>query len=150
MSEGGCEVETINVKSQISSVTFQPLWSGNYEFVAVAQRTGEADKPSNVVKSDGYVLAVKKPVITWAQNKGNGDVYLDWVNIPDANTYAVAYKEAGTDNLHMLKKHFLRHAAYTLKGLTPDKTYTIRVEAKRASDGFVSFDEKRHHCYSRC
>ena len=143
MLEGGCEVETINVKSQISSVTFQPLWSGNYEFVAVAQRTGEADKPSNVVKSDGYVLAVKKPVITWAQNKGNGDVYLDWVNIPDANTYAVAYKEAGTDTFTYVEKALSADdAAYTLKGLTPDKTYTIRVEAKRASDGFVSFDEK--------
>ena len=34
------------------------------------------------------VYAVRKPVITWAQNKGNGSVYLDWVNIEDADSYA--------------------------------------------------------------
>ena len=62
----------------------------------VAQRTGEADKASEVYTYKDYVLAVKKPVITWAQNKGNGDVYLDWINIEDADSYSVAYKEYGS------------------------------------------------------
>ena len=35
MLEGGCEVSTINVKAQADSVTFTPLWSGDYTFTAV-------------------------------------------------------------------------------------------------------------------
>ena len=32
------------------------------------------------------------PTITWAENKGNGEVYLDWVNISDAKDYTLTYK----------------------------------------------------------
>ena len=44
MLEGGCEVSTINVKAQADSVTFTPLWSGDYTFTAVAQRVGSDRK----------------------------------------------------------------------------------------------------------
>ena len=46
MLEGGYEVSTVNVKAQTDSVTFTPLWSGDYTFTAVAQRVGAADKSS--------------------------------------------------------------------------------------------------------
>ena len=96
MLEGGYEVSTVNVKAQTDSVTFTPLWSGDYTFTAVAQRVGAADKSSGAYSYGAYTLAVRKPVITWAQNKGNGSVYLDWVNIEDADSYAVSYREAGS------------------------------------------------------
>ncbi len=103
--EGGYEVSTVNVKAQTDSVTFTPLWLGDYTFTAVAQRVGAADKSSGAYSYGAYTLAVRKPVITWAQNKGNGNVYLDWVNIEDADSYAVSYRKLEAQViLHMLLK----------------------------------------------
>jgi hypothetical protein len=141
MLESGYEVSTQTVSSQkTTTVTFQPLWSGNYTFVAVAQRTGEADKSSEVISYDNYTLAVQKPVISWAQNKGNGSVYLDWVNISDADSYVVSYKEAGSEAAYTTAATLSgSEGNYTLTGLTAGKTYEVKVEAVRNSDGFVAY-----------
>ena len=142
MLESGYEFSTINVTSQKSQVIFQPLWSGNYTFVVTAQRTGEADKVSEVFKYDNYVLAVKKPVITWAQNKGNGSVYLDWVNIEDADSYKVSYKEAEANDYTVAATLTGDQGDYALTGLTAGKIYDIKIEATRNSDNFTSFATK--------
>lgn len=106
----------------------------------VAQRYGEADKASEVYTYKDYVLAVKKPVITWAQNKGNGDVYLDWINIEDADSYSVAYKESGSTADYTVVESALSAETgnYTLTGLTAGKSYDIQIKALRKSDGFES------------
>ncbi len=140
MLEGGYEVSTVNVKAQTDSVTFTPLWSGDYTFTAVAQRVGAADKSSGAYSYGAYTLAVRKPVITWAQNKGNGNVYLDWVNIEDADSYAVSYREAGStgDFTYAVKDLKASQADYTVTGLEAGKSYEFKVEAIRNSDGFVA------------
>lgn len=140
MLEGGYEVSTVNVKAQTDSVTFTPLWSGDYTFTAVAQRVGAADKSSGAYSYGAYTLAVRKPVITWAQNKGNGNVYLDWVNIEDADSYAVSYREAGStgDFTYAVKDLAASQADYTVTGLEAGKSYEFKVEAIRNSDGFVA------------
>lgn len=140
MLEGGYEVSTVNVKAQTDSVTFTPLWSGDYTFTAVAQRVGAADKSSGAYSYGAYTLAVRKPVITWAQNKGNGSVYLDWVNIEDADSYAVSYREAGStgDFTYAVKDLKASQADYTVTGLEAGKSYEFKVEAIRNSDGFVA------------
>lgn len=140
MLEGGYEVSTVNVKAQTDSVTFTPLWSGDYTFTAVAQRVGAADKSSGAYSYGAYTLAVRKPVITWAQNKGNGNVYLDWVNIEDADSYAVSYREAGStgDFTYAVKDLKASQADYTVTGLEAGKNYEFKIEAIRNSDGFVA------------
>lgn len=140
MLQSGYEVSTVNVTAQKSQVTFSPYRSGTYTFVVVAQRTGEADKASEVYTYKDYVLAVKKPVITWAQNKGNGDVYLDWINIEDADSYSVAYKESGSTADYTVVESALSAETgnYTLTGLTAGKSYDIQIKALRKSDGFES------------
>lgn len=140
MLEGGYEVSTVNVKAQTDSVTFTPLWSGDYTFTVVAQRVGAADKSSGAYSYGAYTLAVRKPVITWAQNKGNGSVYLDWVNIEDADSYAVSYREAGStgDFTYAVKDLAASQADYTVTGLEAGKSYEFKVEATRNSDGFVA------------
>lgn len=140
MLEGGYEVSTVNVKAQTDSVTFTPLWSGDYTFTVVAQRVGAADKSSGAYSYGAYTLAVRKPVITWAQNKGNGSVYLDWVNIEDADSYAVSYREAGStgDFTYAVKDLKASQADYTVTGLEAGKSYEFKVEAIRNSDGFVA------------
>ena len=140
MLEGGYEVSTVNVKAQTDSVTFTPLWSGDYTFTAVAQRVGAADKSSGAYSYGAYTLAVRKPVITWAQNKGNGSVYLDWVNIEDADSYAVSYREAGStgDFTYAVKDLAASQADYTVTGLEAGKSYEFKIEATRNSDGFVA------------
>ena len=87
-----------------------------------------------------YTLAVRKPVITWAQNKGNGNVYLDWVNIEDADSYAVSYREAGStgDFTYAVKDLAASQADYTVTGLEAGKSYEFKIEATRNSDGFVA------------
>ena len=140
MLQDGLEVSTQTFTKQASTATFAPYRSGTYTFVVVAQRTGEADKASEVYTYKDYVLAVKKPVITWAQNKGNGDVYLDWINIEDADSYSVAYKESGSTADYTVVESALSAETgnYTLTGLTAGKSYDIQIKALRKSDGFES------------
>ena len=140
MLQDGLEVSTQTFTKQADTATFAPYRSGTYTFVVVAQRTGEADKASEVYTYKDYVLAVKKPVITWAQNKGNGDVYLDWINIEDADTYSVAYKESGSTADYTVVESALSAETgnYTLTGLTAGKSYDIQIKALRKSDGFES------------
>ena len=140
MLQDGLEVSTQTFTKQADTATFAPYRSGTYTFVVVAQRTGEADKASEVYTYKDYVLAVKKPVITWAQNKGNGDVYLDWINIEDADSYSVAYKESGSTADYTVVESALSAETgnYTLTGLTAGKSYDIQIKALRKSDGFES------------
>ena len=140
MLQDGLEVSTQTFTKQASTATFAPYRSGTYTFVVVAQRYGEADKASEVYTYKDYVLAVKKPVITWAQNKGNGDVYLDWINIEDADSYSVAYKESGSTADYTVVESALSAETgnYTLTGLTAGKSYDIQIKALRKSDGFES------------
>ncbi|MDO5403193.1 MAG: right-handed parallel beta-helix repeat-containing protein [Eubacteriales bacterium] len=134
MLENGYEVTTQTFKSQKDVAVFTPLWSGNYTFVAVAQRTGSPDKASAVVAKDNYVLAVKKPVIEMAQNMGNGQLYIDWLNIEDADNFTVEYKAADATD-YTVADQANTAGNITLTGLTAGN-YDVRITANRA-DGQV-------------
>ena len=95
------------------------------------------DKASDVYEVKDFVLGVKMPTITWAENKGNGEVYLDWVNISDAKDYTLTYKVKGSDESTAVKIDGITEGDYTVKNLTVGSTYVFSVVANRA-DGYCS------------
>ena len=120
-----------------ATVNFTAHESGDYTFVATAQRLGCADKASDVYEVKDFILGVKMPTITWAENKGNGEVYLDWVNISDAKDYTLTYKVKGSDESTAVKIDGITEGDYTVKNLTVASTYEFSVVANRA-DGYCS------------
>ena len=120
-----------------ATVNFTAHESGDYTFVATAQRLGCADKASDVYEVKDFILGVKMPTITWAENKGNGEVYLDWVNISDAKDYTLTYKVKGSDESTAVKIDRITEGDYTVKNLTVGSTYEFSVVANRA-DGYCS------------
>ena len=120
-----------------ATVNFTAHESGDYTFVATAQRLGCADKASDVYEVKDFILGVKMPTITWAENKGNGEVYLDWVNISDAKDYTLTYKVKGSDESTAVKIDGITESDYTVKNLTVGSTYEFSVVANRA-DGYCS------------
>ena len=96
-----------------ATVNFTAHESGDYTFVATAQRLGCADKASDVYEVKDFILGVKMPTITWAENKGNGEVYLDWVNISDAKDYTLTYKVKGSDESTAVKIDGITEGDYT-------------------------------------
>ena len=120
-----------------ATVNFTAHESGNYTFVATAQRLGCADKASDVYEVKDFVLGVKMPTITWAENKGNGEVYLDWVNISDAKDYTLTYKVKGSDESTAVKIDGITEGDYTVKNLAVGSTYEFSIVANRA-DGYCS------------
>ena len=120
-----------------ATVNFTAHESGDYTFVATAQRLGCADKASDVYEVKDFILGVKMPTITWAENKGNGEVYLDWVNISDTKDYTLTYKVKGSDESTAVKIDGITEGDYTVKNLTVGSTYEFSVVANRA-DGYCS------------
>ena len=120
-----------------ATVNFTAHESGDYTFVATAQRLGCADKASDVYEVKDFVLGVKMPTITWAENKGTGEVYLDGVNISDAKDYTLTYKVKGSDESTAVKIDGITEGDYTVKNLTVGSTYVFSVVANRA-DGYCS------------
>ena len=120
-----------------ATVNFTAHEGGDYTFVATAQRLGCADKASDVYEVKDFILGVKMPTITWAENKGNGEVYLDWVNISDAKDYTLTYKVKGSDESTAVKIDGITEGDYTVKNLTVGSTYEFSVVANRA-DGYCS------------
>ena len=120
-----------------ATVNFTAHESGDYTFVATAQRLGCADKASDVYEVKDFILGVKMPTITWAENKGNGEVYLDWVNISDAKDYTLTYKVKGSDESTAVKIDGITEGDYTVQNLTVGSTYEFSVVANRA-DGYCS------------
>ena len=125
-----------------ATVNFTAHESGDYTFVATAQRLGCADKASDVYEVKDFILGVKMPTITWAENKGNGEVYLDWVNISDAKDYTLTYKVKGSDESTAVKIDGITEGDYTVKNLTVGSTYEFSVVANRA-DGYCSAVSER-------
>ncbi len=138
MLENGFEFASKEVKSVLqTSVSFTPIWSGDYTFKVIAHRSGEADKVSAEYAYNGYVLPVKKPIVEMSQNRGNGVVYLDWINVEAADTYNVYYKlDSASDYTTYVTDSADAHAEIT--GLTVDTVYDFKIEAVRNSDNFVA------------
>lgn len=138
MSENGYEFATVKVAAQsTTSVSFTPIWSGDYTFKAIAQRNGEADKVSEEYTVAGYTLPVKKPIVELAQNRGNGTVYLDWLNVEYADVFNVAYKETGAADYTVFASETTKADA-TIEGLTAGKSYDFKIEAVRLSDNYTA------------
>ena len=133
----GHEAASATVTKSDMTVEFTPIWSGNYTFVAIAQRAGAADKSSAVYAYDGYVLPVKKPVVELAQNRGNGVVYLDWINAMYADYFNVFYKESSATEYTTFELKDTDGYA-TIEGLTVGASYDFKLEAVRESDGFTA------------
>ena len=136
-NDGQAGEAVIKRSEGIATVNFTAHESGDYTFVATAQRLGCADKASDVYEVKDFILGVKMPTITWAENKGNGEVYLDWVNISDAKDYTLTYKVKGSDESTAVKIDGITEGDYTVKNLTVGSTYEFSVVANRA-DGYCS------------
>ncbi len=136
----GIEVITENITSQKEQVIMIPLSNGNYEFYATAQRAGYADKKSETFTYSGYVLALRKPVIELVQGNKDGTVYVDWINIPEADTYTLEYKKSADSEYTIAEKDTTSGHGLITENLGAG-TYTIKVSATRGADGFVSFYE---------
>ncbi len=139
MYESGKEVSTATVSAQADSVVMTPLWSGNYTFEVVAVRTGEAWKRSEKKEYNNYTLAVRKPAIVAEQNRGGGKYYIDWFNLSEADSYSVQVKQGAGEYTTVAEN--ITTANYELTGLANGE-YTVKVIAKRNSDGFESNYEK--------
>ncbi len=139
----GSEAGAVTLTKAASSTTFMPLWSGDYSFQVIAKRSGEADKASAMFDYKDYVLPVKKPIVELIQNRGNGDVYLDWINVEAADHFNVYYKESGAADYTEAVKD-LTDGHYTVSGLTAGSTYDFKIEAVRTSDGFTAPYEKKN------
>ena len=136
-NDGQAGESVIKRSEGTATVNFTAHESGDYTFVATAQRLGCADKASDVYEVKDFILGVKMPTITWAENKGNGEVYLDWVNISDAKDYTLTYKVKGSDESTAVKIDGITEGDYTVKNLTVGSTYEFSVVANRA-DGYCS------------
>ena len=138
MLEEGFEFASKEVKvGSVNSVSFTPIWSCDYSFRIVAHRTGEADKISADYAYPGYVLPVKKPIVEMSQNRGNGVVYLDWINVEAADTYNVSYRVNGTEEY----TSFVTGSADAhceITGLTAGTAYDFKIEAVRTADNYTA------------
>lgn len=133
------EVNTVTIKNNTTkSAVFTPLWSGNYKAVVAAERAGEAVKYSDEYFKTGYVLAVKEPVIESIITNDDGTVYLDWLNLEDADKYDVYAKKSDSDNYELLASTEDANATVTLTA----GTYDFKVNATRNSDGYVATTTK--------
>lgn len=133
------EVNTVTIKNNTTkSATFTPLWSGNYKAVVAAERAGEAVKYSDEAFKTGYVLAVKEPVIESIITNDDGTVYLDWLNLEDADKYDVYAKSSDSENYELLTSTEDANATVTLA----EGTYDFKINATRNSDGYVATTTK--------
>ncbi|MCM1326387.1 MAG: LysM peptidoglycan-binding domain-containing protein [Bacteroidales bacterium] len=138
----GSEAGAVQIKKASSSATIMPMWSGNYTFKVIAKRTGEADKASAEYPYNDYVLPVKKPIVELIQNRGNGTVYLDWLNVEGADYFNVYYKESSAADYTKAAEN-LTDGNYTVANLTVGTGYDFKIEAVRTSDNFtVNYEEK--------
>ena len=122
----GFETSSVKVIGKAAPVVMIPYRDGTYTFTATAVRAGEAYKVSEPVVIADYILALKKPVFNMLENRGNGVVYVDWVNTEDATGYKVevkvgdgAYTEVATTT----------KGDCTITGLTQGDDITVKVTA---------------------
>lgn len=142
-----------NMSMQITEsgvYTFAPSLKGDYVVKAVASRRGCLDKESEEVKLKGYKIPLAEPEITWVNNLGNGEVYVDWRNI-EAESFEIAYKEAGATNFTVAESK-LTEGNYTLTGLKEGKPYEIKVTAVREGEkteatSLITVDEPKQQWY---
>ncbi len=137
MYADGKEVETQRITAQTSQAIMTPLANGNYTFKATAVRVGEAFKESNIVEQNNYTLAVRKPVIVMEQNRGNGQYYIDWFNLSEADYYTVQIKsnsEAAAEYTTVADN--LTNAHYLLTNLD-NGSYSVQIIATRSEDGYI-------------
>lgn len=129
--QNGYENMSVQVtESGVYSLT--PSLKGDFDVKVVAGRKGYADKESSVEKIRGYKIPLAVPEITWANNLGDGDVYVDWNNI-GADGYTVSYAQSGTDDFTVASSN-ITEGSYTITGLTSGKPYEIKVEAVKGSE----------------
>ena len=137
MLQDGLEVTTENVTAQKDEVVMSPLSNGSYTFYATAQRVGYPDKRSEVYNYGSYTLAVRKPVIELVQANEDGSVYVDWLNVPEADLYTVEYRKVG-DADYIVAAEDLTEASATILGITEEGEYEFCILAERTSDNFVA------------
>ncbi|MBR1853449.1 MAG: hypothetical protein IJ794_09965 [Lachnospiraceae bacterium] len=129
-------------------VTLAPNVEGDLQIKVVSSRTGCADKSSPTQNYTGYKMPLAAPEIKWIDNRGNGEVYVDWLNI-DADKFEFAYGLQGSE-LKAVTDLEAKAGDYTLKGLEDGKTYTVEVTAykddkvsKASKDFTVQADEQQ-------
>lgn len=108
-------------------VTLAPNAEGDLQIKVVSSRTGCADKSSPTQKYEGYTLPLAAPEIKWIDNRGNGEVYVDWLNL-DVDKFELSYGPQGGE-LQAVSDMDAKAGSYTLTGLEDGKNYTVQVNA---------------------
>ncbi|HCL02953.1 MAG TPA: hypothetical protein DHW61_11185, partial [Lachnoclostridium phytofermentans] len=137
------EVITENITSAKDQIIMTPLSNGDYKFYATAQRAGYPDKKSEPFIFSNYVLSLRKPVIELVQGNEDGTIYVDWINIPEADKYTLEYKKSSDSEYKVAVKDTTSgHGLIT--GDLEAGSYDIRVSAIREADNFISFYENTY------
>ena len=123
--QDGCEVTSAAYEGE--KITLAPNVEGDLQLKVVASRTGCADKSGPAQKYAGYMMPLPAPEIKWIDNRGSGEVYIDWLNI-DADKFELQYGPQGGE-LRKVTDMDPQAGDYTLKGLEEGKAYTVEVTA---------------------
>ena len=121
------ETQSYGTDSTEYAVTFTPGASGTYTFAVKAIRKDETDKAGVATKELAFVLPLVAPTIEGAFNIGGGDVEVEWNAVKEATSYIVSVE--GTEISYTTTE-----LKQVVKGLTVDKTYTIKVTAVRGDE----------------
>ncbi|SEG04273.1 hypothetical protein SAMN04487934_1071 [Eubacterium ruminantium] len=133
MYQDGFEVSSVAVSAS-GTVSFKPTTNGDFTFDVVISREKCADKASEEVSFNDYLLPPEAPFISWIDNLGDGSVYVDWNNVtPDQG--CDVYLKASDESEFTLVSTGVKAGNYTFTGLTYGKTYAVAIEAKDSVTG---------------
>lgn len=137
----GNVVDTMSssVNGNKQTFVFEPEFSGNYSFVATAERPSvSTKKTSNEATVTGFVSKLHGPENLTATsqgtgNDGKGTVKLEWDSYAEAtNGYRVSYKVDGEGEYTVAAT--TTATTYTVTGLEIDTKYSFVVEALRGEE----------------
>lgn len=119
-------------KSKTASAEFKV--SGDYTAVVYASRNGEKDRKESAPKKFSFSLPLIKTDVS-VLNKGDGALFVDWSEVPEAEAYVVNYTDASGKSQTLPKT---TDTEAEIKGLTPGKYCDVSVTATRGSSSSTS------------
>lgn len=123
------------------SISLTPSASGDYEVqVALTRNDEEAPKLSEPEAAPSFTLPLASPEIhtalTSAVSDGEATVTVEWTEVPEAETYAVSYRETGAAD--WIDGPTTAELSADVTGLVPGDSYELQVTAARGEDSATS------------
>lgn len=131
------KTEEVAKQGDSGSVEFTPTASGTYTFKAEALRKEESDKKASNEISADFVLPLATPVVRAKTEDANGKMKVIWANVPEAESYDVYMRAAGSDMYELMSNVAAsKDAEMSLSkdGFTKGSKYDFSVIAKRGGD----------------